>query len=120
MALSTAEEVLAHLKEKEVQQRNPNPDDLRQLCEYVKTSPLRKSTTAVGDIAGKPRNDGTHPFCSLAEEVTREVATYLLYLFSYNRSGMVDSWMSSLERAVATCDECARGFCISRRTFISK
>lgn len=120
MALSTAEQVLGHLKEKEVQQRNPNPDDLRQLCEYVKSSSLRKSITGSLATPGTSKNDGTHPFCGLAEEATREVATYLLYLFSYNRSGMVDSWMTSLESAVAMCDECARGFCIARRTFIAK
>jgi senataxin len=120
MSLSTAEQVREHLKEKEVQQRNPNPDDLRQLCEYVKTAPLRKSTIGTSDVTGNIKNDDTHPFCQRAEEATREVATYLLYLFSYNRAGMVDGWMSSLERAITTCDECARGFCVARRTFIAK
>jgi senataxin len=117
--LSTPEEILAHLREKETQQRSPNPDDLRRLCEYVKTSSLRRTGT-VANGAGSVKNEAKHPFCARAEDATRETATYLLYLFSYNRAGMVETWMTSLEGAVTTCDECARGFCVARRTFIAK
>jgi senataxin len=115
---SSPSEVLAHLKEKETVQRNPNPDDLRALCEYVKSSSLRSLET--NGVASNLKNDGRHPFCPRAEDVTREAATYLLYLFSYNRSGMIENWMSGLERAVAACDLCARGFCVARRTFMAK
>lgn len=117
--LSTPEEILAHLREKETQQRSPNPDDLRRLCEYVKASSLRRAPGVNGGAVGA-KNEGKHPFCVRAEDATRETTTYLLYLFSYNRAGMVETWMSSLENAVATCDECARGFCVARRTFIAK
>lgn len=117
--LSTPEEILAHLKEKETQQRNPNPDDLRRLCEYVRASSLRR-TAGTSTGSGSVRNEAKHPFCSRAEDATRETATYLLYLFSYNRAGIIEVWMSSLEKAVATCDECARGFCVARRTFMAK
>lgn len=118
--LSTPDEILSHLKEKETQQRNPSPDDLRKLCEYVNASSLRKTTVGPNGGSSTGKNEGKHPFCSLAEHATRETATYLLYLFSYNRAGMVETWMASLERAVTTCDECARGFCVARRTFIAK
>jgi senataxin len=117
--LSTPEEILAHLREKEMQQRNPNPDDLRRLCEYVKASSLRRTAGATNAVASV-KNEGKHPFCAKAEDAARETATYLLYLFSYNRAGIIETWMTSLEKAVATCDECARGFCVARRTFIAK
>lgn len=59
-----------------------------------------------------------HWYCGKADESTREVAEYLIYLFSFNRIGQVSNWVKALESVVHDCDRCARGFCIARNNFV--
>lgn len=49
-----------------------------------------------------------HWFCSRADQVTVEAATFLLRLFAYN-SGLVDKWKARLKVCLAGCSKCVKG-----------
>lgn len=60
----------------------------------------------------------THWYCDKAiSELHRKAATYLLFLFAFNRQGTGQNWINTLESTVKGCSECARGFGIARREF---
>ncbi|TBU62332.1 SEN1 N terminal-domain-containing protein [Dichomitus squalens] len=61
-----------------------------------------------------------HWFCSQADEVTREAATFLIRLHAYN-SNSVDVWRLHLKRVLSRCCYCVRGLheaeIMSRHTY---
>jgi len=48
-----------------------------------------------------------HWFCSRANQVTVDAATFLLRLFAYN-SALVDKWKARLKNCLARCSKCVK------------
>ena len=54
-------------------------------------------------------NAGIHWFCSNADAVTKEAATFLLRLHVYNNGERVTEWRKLLHKCLKGCSECVRG-----------
>jgi senataxin len=103
------EEVLAFLKTRENDQGSPPTDPLTSVHEYLKQSPV------------SPSDGKVHWYCpQTASPVHKQVATYLIYFFAFNRTSISAEWQEGLEELVERCEGCARGFCRARTIFTAK
>ena len=80
---------------------------------------------ATQPIAGSSKLPSTglqqHLYCAeCTEELVRDAATYLIFLFAFKRDGMSGRWLEALEKVLQGCDKCARGFAAARRRFKSR
>jgi senataxin len=107
-----ADAITAFVRSREDEQANPPPAQLKTLIDLCLAADETKPISA---------QDERHWYCHQQKsDVIRQVATYLIYLFSYNRVGQVGEWIKSLENVVTGCAACARGFCAARVAFQSK
>ncbi len=92
-------------------QSNPPPAQLKFLID---------ACLAADPTLAISKQDERHWYCTKQQdEVVIKVATYLIYLFSYNRTGQVAEWVTALEKVVLKSERCARGFCSARVEFRS-
>jgi senataxin len=77
--------------------------------------PLSTSATSSSTSTSK---SSIHFYCSKCHSAThREAATYLLYLFAFERAGTASKYMQGLEKALNGCVNCARAFGGAKRRF---
>jgi len=77
------------------------------------------STSASSSSSSNSKS--THFYCSKCPSpIHRESATYLLYLFAFQRGGTAGRYLHALEKALNGCVNCARAFGGVKRRFGSK
>lgn len=101
-------EILNFLETRKADQGSPPTEPLTAVHRYLQGSPVK--------------HDGTvHWYCAhTPSAVHKEVAIYLIYFFAFNRTNIAGEWMDQLEKLVAQCEGCARGFCRARSVFTGK
>lgn len=113
----SAEEVEAVLAKRAAANTKPTDDDLRPVYYYLRS-------TFVSD-----RNEGSstsasqspHWYCSRTpERLHREAATYLIFLFAFNKVERARLWIQELEGVLRGCEKCSRCFASARRKFATK
>lgn len=106
-----ADSILSFLVSRRQIQANPPAAQLKSLIDACLAT---DSTLALS------KQDERHWFCPKQKDaLITKVATYLIFLFSYNRTGQVEEWVKTLEKVVLKCPKCARGFCSARVEFKS-
>ncbi|WVQ62978.1 uncharacterized protein L199_001127 [Kwoniella botswanensis] len=106
-----AKEVGAVLKSRAASQEKPSDSDLLPVYRYL--VPTSTSTSS--------EQKETHWFCDKAKSALhRESATYLIFLFAFQRQGTSKAWVDRLEEILLGCEGCARAFGGARRTLGSK
>lgn len=109
MPTISEKDVLAFLQSREQDQGSPPTDPLTSVHNYLRQSPV------------SPTDGHVHWYCpQTASPVHKEVATYLIYFFAFNRTHIAAEWMDGLEGLIGRCEACARGFCRARTVFLSK
>lgn len=76
--------------------------DLKLLTDYLLGPSLQRRPNA-------PHKPFEHWFCSHADPLTIEVATFLIRLHAYNNA-RVNIWRQQLRECLARCCECVRAF----------
>lgn len=89
-------EDLRRLREIPASTQDLNQQVLRRIFDYLVQDSL-------------PANTTLHWFCSRADSLTCEAATFLLRLHAYN-SPQVVKWRRQLQSCLAGCSECVQGF----------
>ncbi|WVQ83579.1 hypothetical protein IAT38_005720 [Cryptococcus sp. DSM 104549] len=107
-------EAEAVLKAVSISQNKPNDSVLFPLYRFlIPQSGESSSSTAAAQE--------DHWYCSKAvSALHREAATYLIFLFAFNRTGTPQAWVEKVEEVVSGCEQCARGFASARRRLESK
>lgn len=88
------EKDLKQLRETPASTQDLNQQVLRRIFDYLVQDSL-------------PANATPHWFCSRADSLTREAATFLLRLHAYS-SPQVAKWRSQLQSCLAGCSECVQ------------
>ncbi|WRT65451.1 uncharacterized protein IL334_002394 [Kwoniella shivajii] len=113
-----AKEVEAVLKSRAASQDKPSDSDLLPVYRYLVPSPSEPSTSSSSTAAVKQE---THWYCEKANsDLHREAATYLIFLFAFQRQGTSKAWVDRLEEILLACEGCARGFGGARRKLGSR
>ncbi|KAI0670809.1 SEN1 N terminal-domain-containing protein [Trametes maxima] len=100
----------------------PSKDEVKKRLAELRDAPrtqvgdedLRLTSTYLLGSLRRPDNPSTvalafdHWFCSKADEVTREAATFLIRLHAYNSSS-VELWRWQLKRVITRCCNCISG-----------
>jgi senataxin len=113
----TAEEVEAVLERKAAARTKPTDDDLRPVYNYLRSTFVSERNESSSSSAAQP----PHWYCSRTpERLHREAATYLIFLFAFNRVERAQLWIKELEGVLRSCDKCSRCFTPARKRFASK
>ncbi|WWC87505.1 uncharacterized protein L201_002395 [Kwoniella dendrophila CBS 6074] len=105
-----AKEVGAVLKSRANSQEKPSDSDLLPVYRYLVPS----STTSASSNASEKKD--IHWYCEKAKsDLHREAATYLIFLFAFQRQGTSKAWVDRLEEILLGCEGCARSFGGARR-----
>ncbi|KAI0720479.1 SEN1 N terminal-domain-containing protein [Cerioporus squamosus] len=112
----------------------PRPDEVKKKLLELRDQPVAiasddvlriVSTYLLGSLKKPDSLDNVSPkfghwFCSQAEDLAREAATFLIRLHAYNSSS-VDIWRAQLKRVLSRCCYCVRGMheaeTMSRHTY---
>ncbi|WWD16760.1 hypothetical protein CI109_101192 [Kwoniella shandongensis] len=109
-----AKEVEAVLKAKSTVQDRPTDNDLLPVYRYLVPQPDESSSST------SARHD-THWYCPKAVSALHtEAATYLIFLFAFQRQGTSKAWVDRLEGVLLGCEDCARAFGGARRRLGSR
>lgn len=74
-----------------------------------------------GSSSSSSTSKSVHFYCAKCPSAThREAATYLLYLFAFQRSGTAGRYLQGLEKVLNGCPDCARAFGGVKRKFGSR
>lgn len=94
-------------------QEKPNTDALLPVYLYL----LPQSNEA--SSGSSPLED--HWYCSRSKSTLHiEAATYLIFLFAFQRQGTSKTWVDKLEVVLESCENCARSFGVARRRLESR
>ncbi|ODO09298.1 hypothetical protein I350_02898 [Cryptococcus amylolentus CBS 6273] len=112
-SISSSSDVEAILKSKRELQEKPTNDVLQPVYRFL-----------VPQVDGGSTSTTTHEdhwYCSKAvSPLHREAATYLIFLFAFQRQGTSKLWVEKVEMILESCEQCARGFGAARRRMESK
>ncbi len=100
----------------------PRPDEVKKKLLELRDQPVAiasddvlrlVSTYLLGSLKKPESLDNVLPkfghwFCSQAEDLVKEAATFLIRLHAYNSSS-VDIWRAQLKRVLSRCCYCVRG-----------
>ncbi|WVQ73855.1 hypothetical protein IAR50_003436 [Cryptococcus sp. DSM 104548] len=110
---SSSNEIEAILRSKRELQEKPTNDVLQPVYRFLVPPDDGGSSSTV--------NHEDHWYCSKAVSSThREAATYLIFLFAFQRQGTSKLWVEKVEAILESCEQCARGFGAARRRMESK
>ncbi|WVW79753.1 hypothetical protein I302_101723 [Kwoniella bestiolae CBS 10118] len=110
-----AKEVGAVLKSRAASQEKPSDSDLLPVHKYLVPPSASTSTSSSSE------QKEIHWYCDKAKSpLHRECATYLIFLFAFQRQGTSKAWVDRLEEILLGCEGCARAFGGARRTLGSK
>ncbi|WWC59973.1 uncharacterized protein I303_102536 [Kwoniella dejecticola CBS 10117] len=108
-----AKEVGAVLKSRASSQEKPSDSDLLPVYRYLVPSNANNASSSSSTSAERKE---THWYCIKAKsELHRESATYLIFLFAFQRQGTSKAWVDRLEEILLGCEGCARAFGGARR-----
>ena len=103
MAASRRDEVKKQLLElQNIPVATPSDDVLRRVATYLLDNISKPETSA------KVALEHQHWFCSQADDLTRDAATFCIRLHAYNSSS-VEVWRIQLKRVLLSCCNCVRG-----------
>ncbi|WVN90408.1 uncharacterized protein L203_105644 [Cryptococcus depauperatus CBS 7841] len=106
-SLDLAAEVESVLKARREVQEKPNNDVLLLVFQYLVSQSTSNSSAALSE---------EHWYCrKTSTPLVREAATYLIFLFAFQRQGTSKTWVDKLEVILGSCEGCARGFAAARR-----
>ena len=119
MSSSTAspDEVKGILDKVAQEARAPSDGDLLPAFKYL----MPAAAASLSDQSSSTPNfpplaSDTHWYCPKVEsDLHKEVATFLIFLFAFQRHTASKYWIQSLEKVVTGCPRCARGFGAARR-----
>ncbi|WVF66821.1 hypothetical protein IAT40_001563 [Kwoniella sp. CBS 6097] len=115
-----ADKVEAVLKARAANQDKPTDNDLLPVYSYLTSFSPAASSSASSSSASTENRD-LHWYCSKAEsKLLTEAATYLIFLFAFQRQGTSKAWVDQLEGILLGCEGCARQFGGARRKLGSK
>nr|XP_019012419.1 senataxin [Kwoniella pini CBS 10737]OCF51200.1 senataxin [Kwoniella pini CBS 10737] len=111
-----AKEVGAVLKSRASSQEKPSDSDLLPVYRYLVPSSTASSSSSTSKV-----DKETHWYCKKAKSALhKESATYLIFLFAFQRQGTSKAWVDRLEEVLLSCEGCARAFGGARRKLGSK
>ncbi|KAK8861338.1 hypothetical protein IAR55_002157 [Kwoniella newhampshirensis] len=119
MSIDTAlaKEVEAVLKAKSTVQDRPTDNDLLPVYRYLVPQSEHSSSSSSSAV----HQHETHWYCPKAvSSLHKEAATYLIFLFAFQRQGTSKAWVDRLEGVLLHCEDCARAFGAARRTLGSR
>ncbi|OXB33487.1 senataxin [Cryptococcus neoformans] len=102
------EDVKALLAARRKVQEKPNTDALLPVYLYLlpQSNEASSSSSSLED----------HWYCSKSKSALHiEAATYLIFLFAFQRQGTSKTWVDKLEVILESCENCARSFGVARR-----
>ncbi|OCF45032.1 senataxin [Kwoniella heveanensis CBS 569] len=115
-----AEKVEAVLKARAANQDKPTDNDLLPVYRYLTTSSTVAASSSSSSSTSAEKKD-LHWYCSKAESsLLTEAATYLIFLFAFQRQGTSKAWVDQLEEVLLGCAGCARAFGAARRKLGSR
>jgi senataxin len=119
--VSLEAEVEAVLARRSKAQDKPTDADLQPVYNYLRPTFPSSSNHASSSTTASEKSPEVHWFCSKTpSSIVREAATYLIFLFAFQRIGTSKEWVDALEQVLKGCDRCARGFGAARRGFGAK
>lgn len=102
------EDIEALLAARRKVQEKPNTDALLPVYLYLlpQSNEASSSSSSLED----------HWYCSKSKTALHiEAATYLIFLFAFQRQGTSKTWVDKLEAILESCENCARSFGVARR-----
>ncbi|WVQ94431.1 hypothetical protein IAU59_001510 [Kwoniella sp. CBS 9459] len=113
-----ADKVEAVLKARAANQDKPTDNDLLPVYKYLTASTPTASSSSSSASTEKKE---LHWYCTKAESsLHTEAATYLIFLFAFQRQGTSKAWVDQLEEVLLGCESCARAFGGARRKLGSR
>ena len=113
----SSEEVEAVLAKRAAAHTKPSDEDLRPVYNFLRSTFVGERNEGSSSSALEP----PHWYCSkTSSRLHREAATYLIFLYAFNRVERAQRWIKELEGVLNGCEKCARGFAAARRRFAAK